>query len=293
MSTKATFRALREEVGLSIPDLAHILGVHVQSIKRWENPDYTQVPPQMAWDALGEIMQKRDWIIESTLTDEFIKACKNHKVTLTYFRDQVEYDKYGRDEGNFKLANANSVAIARELKLAGCTDIEFCYPQEEGNVYQSSMKNGKINANDDNIRETSVDELEAESDYKYKLEDILQEVVRHDYRNNLLDFDKNIDEFMKVNYITSWDYDRVKDAYYKIADNFNTGEWTLDEQEKNGDISLEEALESWIPSCYCQDYTNDEHNIFDFLEESNLKLSEHPKVAEAYYKILNGFENEN
>ena len=282
MSTKANFRALREEVGLSIPDLADLLKVHPNSIRRWENIDFEQMPPQDAWDILNDLMQKRAWVLDKMLTDKFIEVSRDKHVTLTYFRDQPEYDKFGRDEGNFKLANANARAMARELRANGCDNIEFCYLQEEGNHYQRLVQQGNTPP-----IETTVAELEAESNYT--LEDILEEVVHDDYRDNLLDFDNNIQEFMDVNHITTWDYERVHDAYYSIANNFDTGIYTLEEQYQFDDVSLEEALKLWIPSCYCQDYTNDEHNIFDFLEESNLKLSERPKVAEAYYKILHSF----
>lgn len=135
MSTKATFRALREEVGLSQADLAYILKVHINSVKRWENLDFSQEPPEFAFQVLNKALEKREFLIDATLDNDELDFEHAKKVTLTYFRDQDEYDKHGRDAGNFKLANANTRAIARELQLAGCENIEFCYPQEKENVY--------------------------------------------------------------------------------------------------------------------------------------------------------------
>lgn len=130
MSKKATFRALREEVGISHADLAHMMNVHVNSVKRWENPAFTQEPPADAFALLNEAIEKRDWIIDTFLNNEDLDYQGAKGVILTYYRDQDEYDRFGRDKGNFKIANANARAVARELELQGVTNIEFCYPCE-------------------------------------------------------------------------------------------------------------------------------------------------------------------
>lgn len=130
MSNKATFRALREEVGISHADLAHMMKVHVNSVKRWENPAFTQEPPADAFALLNEALEKRNWIIDTFIGRENIDFENAKEVQINYYRDQDEYDKFGRDKGNFKIANANARAVARELELEGITNIEFVYPQE-------------------------------------------------------------------------------------------------------------------------------------------------------------------
>ena len=136
MSSKATFRALREEVGLSQADFAQLMKVHLNSVKRWESLEFSQEPPADAFAILNEAIAKREFIIDATLNNDALDFDNAKTITLTYFRDQGEFDKFGRDEGNFKLANANTRALARELEIEGYTNIEFCYPQEKENVYQ-------------------------------------------------------------------------------------------------------------------------------------------------------------
>ena len=131
MSSKATFRALREEVGLSQADFAQLMKVHLNSVKRWESLEFSQEPPADAFAILNEAIAKREFIIDATLNNDALDFDNAKTITLTYFRDQPEYDKFGRDEGNFKLANANTRALARELEIEGYTNIEFCYPQEK------------------------------------------------------------------------------------------------------------------------------------------------------------------
>ena len=53
--TKADFRALREELGLSQTDLGRALGVKTLTVKRWEKdgPDGFLVPDDV-WDSIDE-----------------------------------------------------------------------------------------------------------------------------------------------------------------------------------------------------------------------------------------------
>ena len=53
--TKADFRALREELGLSQTDLGLALGVKTLTVKRWEKdgPEGFLVPDD-AWDSIDE-----------------------------------------------------------------------------------------------------------------------------------------------------------------------------------------------------------------------------------------------
>ncbi len=149
MSTKANFRALREEVGLSLAELAEIMHVHRNSVQRWESLEFKQDPPEEAWQFLNNAMAMRKNLLKRVFKDNDFKALKSSrakKITLTYFRDQAEYDEYGRDEGSFKLANANTRAVARKLVEDGINPkkIEFCYPYEEANSYQQLKQAGKI-----------------------------------------------------------------------------------------------------------------------------------------------------
>lgn len=139
MSNKATFRALREEVGLSQADFAALMGVHTNSVKRWEHTGFSQQPPAAAFAILGDLLNRRDFLVDETLRNDALDFGCAKTITLTYFRDQHEFDLFGRDTGNFKAANANTRALARALKERGLT-VGFCYPQEGSNVYTQAKQ---------------------------------------------------------------------------------------------------------------------------------------------------------
>ena len=48
---------------------------------------------------------------------------------ITYYRDQVMYDEFGRDPGPYGQANANARAMAYELERRGIK-VEFRYPTD-------------------------------------------------------------------------------------------------------------------------------------------------------------------
>ena len=139
MSNKATFRALRDEVGLSQADFAALMGVHLNSVKRWENPNFSQQPPADAFATLDDLLNERDFLVRKTLHNGALDFEHAQAITLTYYRDQAEFELFGRDEGNFKIANANARAVARALKERGLT-VDFCYPQDKENIYQQAKR---------------------------------------------------------------------------------------------------------------------------------------------------------
>ena len=53
--TKADFKALRETCGLSQQNVADALGVHLQTIKRWEKPSFPYAVPDDAFDYLDSV----------------------------------------------------------------------------------------------------------------------------------------------------------------------------------------------------------------------------------------------
>ena len=111
-----------------------MMKVHVNSVKRWENPAFSQEPPDDAFKLLNGEIEKREWMIETFLDNEDLDFENAKKVQINYYRDQNEYDKFGRDEGSYKIANANARAVARELEYADIANIEFVYPQERNQL---------------------------------------------------------------------------------------------------------------------------------------------------------------
>ena len=146
MSQKANLRALREMTGLTQSDIAEMLKVHINTVKNWEHPAHAQTAPAILYEKLKSILATRKQIVQFVLNNNDFDTNNANKITLTFYRDQEEYNKYGRDEGNYKLANANTLAVAKALLDTGKTldDIEFCYPTENKNLYQKTNIN-KIN----------------------------------------------------------------------------------------------------------------------------------------------------
>ena len=132
--TKATFKALREAVGLPQQALADELGVHVRSVKRWEGASTRWYPPQPAWDILERMKYTQDRQVEYSLEiaeeQRKLHGIENPRVVITYFYNQAMFDEYGRDEGRFTVTNATARATAIALTNAGF-DVVFAYPTED------------------------------------------------------------------------------------------------------------------------------------------------------------------
>ena len=131
--TKADFRAMREMTGYSQQALADALDVNIRTIKRWEHEADASQPPADAWElleaALDTQRQMAAYAVSVAREQEATLGAKPKAVQLTYFRDQVTFDCYGRDKGYFGIANANARAAAEELIREGY-EVEFRYPTD-------------------------------------------------------------------------------------------------------------------------------------------------------------------
>lgn len=128
--TKADFRAMREECGLTQQDAADALGVRVLTVKRWERPGFPE-PPDDAWAYLNSM---RDRMVEMAefAADKAVELRDETgagAIALTYFRDQSQYDEAGRDEGPVGFANAVARLTASYLEVEGF-EVEFRYPDD-------------------------------------------------------------------------------------------------------------------------------------------------------------------
>lgn len=133
MRNKADFRALREQTGYSQQALADALDVNIRTVKRWEHEADASVPPADAWELLeaGLDVQRQmaTYAVSVAREQEAALGAKPEAIQLTYYRDQAMFDRYGRDEGYFGIANANSRAAASELICEGFM-VELRYPTE-------------------------------------------------------------------------------------------------------------------------------------------------------------------
>lgn len=125
---KATYKALREHVGISHATLARILNVNERTVKRWEDDRYNE-PPEDAWSVLVQLRQRQLDMIDYAL--DKAKKTGVERVMLNYYRTQAQYDIAGRDEGDYRMANANTRAVATALETMGY-EVEYSYPDEEG-----------------------------------------------------------------------------------------------------------------------------------------------------------------
>lgn len=139
--TKADFRAMREQTGYSQQALADALNVNVKTVKRWEHEADASQPPVDAWDlleaALGVQRRMAAYAVNVARKQEAALGAKPQAVQLTYFRDQAMFDRYGRDEGYFGVANANARAAAAALRAEG-HGVSFSYPRENDSSIEAA-----------------------------------------------------------------------------------------------------------------------------------------------------------
>ena len=128
--TKADFRAIRETIGLTQGDVAKALGVALRTVKRWEHPD-RQEPPEDAGAWLLDMQERHDAAVDA-MVDEAMALVREHGlevVSITYYRDQSQYDALGREQGPYGFANSVAREVALDLAVEGI-ETEFRYPDE-------------------------------------------------------------------------------------------------------------------------------------------------------------------
>lgn len=136
--SKAQIRETRERCGISQQMLANQAGVKVLSVKRWEKPGEAEPPADVqAW--LEHMLDLHIQAVESALdaVDEMTETqghAPNH-VDLLYYRSQAHYDMYGRDKGDYAIANARSREVAAILEAQGI-EARFRYPEDDETGFQ-------------------------------------------------------------------------------------------------------------------------------------------------------------
>ena len=128
--SKADFRALREGIGLTQQNLADHFNVNVRTVKRWEHPDYNDIPENV-WDYLEDMADQYDTIVEDMSAAMVAVATKNgiDSLTITYYRNQQQYNECGRDDGPVGFVNAMARDVAAEVGRHGI-DVCFRYPDD-------------------------------------------------------------------------------------------------------------------------------------------------------------------
>lgn len=126
---KASFRALREECGLTQQDVANQFDVRVLSVKRWENDKEPSQPPDDVWEWL---VKTRDSINSDACVwaDRVISIANNEAndkpIIIAYYRTQDDLDRFGQDDRPYSLVNTISRKAASIIEAAGY-DVQFAY----------------------------------------------------------------------------------------------------------------------------------------------------------------------
>lgn len=129
---KASFRAVREMLGMSQQDVADAFGVNVKSVKRWENPGNGWEPPDAVWSHVLDLLDVQAETVDMAVSAAL--ANPGGAVQITYYRTQRQFDAMGRDEGPYGMANANSRIVAHRLMALG-REVSFSYPDDPDNIY--------------------------------------------------------------------------------------------------------------------------------------------------------------
>jgi len=114
----AEFRAKRELCGLSLYDVADELGVAVNTVKRWENPNYFPPSPE-AWRYIDRQYDKHCDEVEEAL-QQALASAGDEPVIVTWHRNGMR----GVSDAQVGWNNAIAKAVAESLITLG-RDVTF------------------------------------------------------------------------------------------------------------------------------------------------------------------------
>jgi len=129
----AEFRAKREMCGLSAFDVAKALGVAVNTVKRWENPNYFPPSPE-AWRYIDKEYERHCDAVEDALQDIISNSSKGKAVAITWSRNGM----YGKSNQQVGMANAVSQAVAESLMTLGY-EVTFRWEDPEAEKTQREV----------------------------------------------------------------------------------------------------------------------------------------------------------
>ena len=115
----AEFRAKRELCGISLYDVADELGVAVNTVKRWENPNYFP-PSPAAWRYIDRQYDKHCDQVEDALQQALATAKDGEPIVVTWTRNGMR----GVSDVQVGWNNAVSKAVAESLITLG-RDVTF------------------------------------------------------------------------------------------------------------------------------------------------------------------------
>lgn len=136
MSEKAEFRALREKLGLTQGDVAHALNVDIRSVKRWENPNYSENKvPRYALTYLDRMDDLFTYQIEELLKAFYANNNGSGKAAVAIYRDAEHCKERCTNDIPYGMVNAMSYELARRLEADGI-EVKFYYPGFTGEMVE-------------------------------------------------------------------------------------------------------------------------------------------------------------
>jgi len=125
----AEFRAKRELCGISLYDIADELGVAVNTVKRWENPNYFP-PSPAAWRFIDREYEKHCDAVEDAL-QQVLASAGDGPVTVPWHRNGMR----GVSDAMVGWNNAVSKAVAESLLTLG-REVTFRWSDPEAEEAQ-------------------------------------------------------------------------------------------------------------------------------------------------------------
>lgn len=122
VKTKAAFRAVREECGLSQQDVADAAGVRVLAVKRWESPAVDgHRPPDDAWEWLLAMRDglRREAAEAAEATIAALREAGEDEAVVMYYRSQGHLDSRAGEGRPYGYVNATSREAARIIEASG------------------------------------------------------------------------------------------------------------------------------------------------------------------------------
>ena len=110
----AEFRAKRELCGLSLYDVADELGVAVNTVKRWENPNYFP-PSPAAWRFIDREYDRHCNAVDEALQAALASANGDEPVVVLWHRNGMR----GVSDAQVGIHNAVARAVAESLIALG------------------------------------------------------------------------------------------------------------------------------------------------------------------------------
>lgn len=110
----AEFRAKREMCGLTAYDVAKELDVAVNTVKRWENPNYFP-PSPTAWKFIDREYERHNDDVAEALQEALDSRVDGEPIVVLWYRNGMS----GASNAQVGMRNAVSRAVAESLMTLG------------------------------------------------------------------------------------------------------------------------------------------------------------------------------